>query len=177
MRTFQKTSVFPALSVEDNVLIGLHLRGSAGVLAVLAGRRRVAAEERALAAEAAGIIEFVGLAHRRRERRQRVALRRAAAGRAGRRPRGAAAAAPARRAGRRHDRLREESLVSGLIRRVREQGVTILLVEHDMRMVMGISDTVIVLNDGRVIAEGTPAAIQAHPDVIRAYLGGSAASA
>ena len=65
----------------------------------------------------------------------------------------------------------EKTVVSGLIRKIREQGVTVLLVEHDMRMVMGISDTVIALNGGRVIAEGAPAAIQAHPDVIRAYLG------
>jgi ABC-type branched-subunit amino acid transport system ATPase component len=62
-----------------------------------------------------------------------------------------------------------------LVRRVREQDVTVFLVEHDMRLVMGISDTVIVLNNGRVIAEGAPAAIQSHPDVIRAYLGSSGA--
>ena len=67
VRTFQKTSVFPALSVEDNVLTGLHLRGTAGFFAILAGRRRLGAEEQSLAAEAAQIIEFVGLAHRRRE--------------------------------------------------------------------------------------------------------------
>ena len=67
VRTFQRTSVFPALSVEDNVLTGLHMRGTAGFLAVLAGRRRIVAEERSLAAEAAAIIEFVGLAHRRRK--------------------------------------------------------------------------------------------------------------
>ncbi|MGH7345594.1 MAG: ABC transporter ATP-binding protein, partial [Candidatus Rokuibacteriota bacterium] len=71
----------------------------------------------------------------------------------------------------------EKVVVSGLIRRVREQGVTVVLVEHDMRMVMGISDTVIVLNGGRVIAEGAPAAIQANPEVIRAYLGASAGAA
>ncbi len=140
VRTFQKTSVFPALSVEDNVVTGLHLRSTAGFLAVLAGRRRLAAEERSLAAEAADIIEFVGL--------------KPGAGMTG----------------------AEKVVVSGLIRRVREQGVTVLLVEHDMRMVMGISDTVIVLNGGRVIAEGAPAAIRAHPEVIRAYLGASAGS-
>src|SRR5439155_11250180 len=65
----------------------------------------------------------------------------------------------------------EKATVSDLILRIRDRGATVLLVEHDMRMVMGISDTVIVLNHGRVIAEGPPASIQAHPDVIRAYLG------
>jgi len=175
VRTFQKTSVFPALSVEDNVLTGLHLRGTAGFLAVLAGRRRLAAEERALTAEAAGIIEFVGLAHRRHEpasalpygEQRLVELGVALAAR----PRLLLLDEPG--AGMTGS---EKLVVSGLIRRVREQGVTVLLVEHDMRMVMGISDTVIVLNGGRVIAEGAPAAIQAHPEVIRAYLGGSAAS-
>ena len=175
VRTFQKTSVFPALSVEDNVLTGLHLRGTAGFLAVLAGRRRLAAEERALTAEAADIIEFVGLAHRRHEpasalpygEQRLVELGVALAAR----PRLLLLDEPG--AGMTGS---EKLVVSGLIRRVREQGVTVLLVEHDMRMVMGISDTVIVLNGGRVIAEGAPAAIQAHPEVIRAYLGGSAAS-
>jgi len=175
VRTFQKTSVFPALSVEDNVLTGLHLRGTAGFLAVLAGRRRLAAEERALTAEAADIIEFVGLAHRRHEpasalpygEQRLVELGVALAAR----PRLLLLDEPG--AGMTGS---EKLVVSGLIRRVRDQGVTVLLVEHDMRMVMGISDTVIVLNGGRVIAEGAPAAIQAHPEVIRAYLGGSAAS-
>jgi branched-chain amino acid transport system ATP-binding protein len=68
----------------------------------------------------------------------------------------------------------KERLVE-LIRRVREQDVTVFLVEHDMRLVMGISDTVVVLNHGRVIAEGPPATIQAHPEVVRAYLGSARA--
>jgi ABC-type branched-subunit amino acid transport system ATPase component len=71
----------------------------------------------------------------------------------------------------------EKDRLIELVRRVREQGVTVLLVEHDMRLVMGVSETVIVLNHGRVIAEGPPAAIQAHPDVIRAYLGSARAQA
>jgi branched-chain amino acid transport system ATP-binding protein len=176
VRTFQKTSVFPALSVEDNVLTGLHLRGTAGFLGILAGRRRLIAEELALAAEAASIIDFVGLMHRRREiagalpygEQRLVELAVALAAR----PRLLLLDEPgAGMTG------AEKIVVSGLIRKVREQGVTILLVEHDMRMVMGISDTVIVLNGGRVIAEGAPAAIQAHPEVIRAYLGGSPGSA
>jgi branched-chain amino acid transport system ATP-binding protein len=172
VRTFQRTSVFPSLSVEDNVLTGLHLRGTAGFLAVLAGRRRLVSEERSLAADAAVIIEFVGLAHRRREaasglpygEQRLVELAVALAAR----PRVLLLDEPgAGMTG------AEKTVVSGLIRKVREQNVTILLVEHDMRMVMGISDTVIVLSGGRVIAEGAPAEIQAHPDVIRAYLGAS----
>ena len=170
VRTFQRTSVFPALSVEDNVLTGLHLRGTAGFLEVLAGRRRLAAEESGLVRDAAAILEFVGLAHRRRERasalpygeQRLVELAIALAAR----PRVLLLDEPgAGMTG------AEKTVVSGLIRKIREQGVTVLLVEHDMRMVMGISDTVIALNGGRVIAEGAPAAIQAHPDVIRAYLG------
>jgi len=176
VRTFQKTSVFPALSVEDNVLTGLHLRGTAGFVAVLAGRRRLAAEERALGSEARAIVDFVGLGRRRREpasalpygEQRLVELAVALAAK----PRVLLLDEPgAGMTG------AEKTVVSALIRRVREQGVTFLLVEHDMRMVLGISDTVIVLNGGRVIAEGAPAAIQAHPDVIRAYLGGSAGSA
>ncbi len=175
VRTFQKTSVFPALSVEDNVLTGLHLRGTAGFFAVLAGGRRLTAEERALSSQARAVIDFVGLGHRRREaasalpygEQRLVELAVALAAK----PRVLLLDEPG--AGMTGS---EKAVVSGLIRRVREQGLTVLLVEHDMRMVMGISDTVIVLNGGRVIAEGSPAAIQAHPEVIRAYLGASAGS-
>jgi branched-chain amino acid transport system ATP-binding protein len=172
VRTFQRTSVFPALSVEGNVLTGLHLRGSARFFEVLAGRRRLAAEEKRLVADAVAILEFVGLAHRRRERasalpygeQRLVELAIALAAR----PRVLLLDEPG--AGM---TSAEKTVVGGLIRKIRAQGVTVLLVEHDMRMVMGISDTVIALNGGRVIAEGPPAAIQSHPDVIRAYLGAS----
>jgi branched-chain amino acid transport system ATP-binding protein len=58
-----------------------------------------------------------------------------------------------------------------LIRAIRDRGITVLLVEHDMHMVMSISDRIVVLNNGQMIAGGTPREIQNHPDVIRAYLG------
>ena len=58
-----------------------------------------------------------------------------------------------------------------LLARIRAQGITILLVEHDMKMVMGVSDRIICLNYGRIIADGTPAEIQKNADVVRAYLG------
>jgi branched-chain amino acid transport system ATP-binding protein len=174
VRTFQKTSVFPALAVLDNVLIGLHLRGRAGFAAIVAGRRAVAAEEARLRDEAEALIAFVGLAHRRadaagslpygEQRLVELAVALAA------RPRLLLLDEP----GAGMTSAEKERLVE-LIRRVRGQGVTVLLVEHDMRLVMGISDTVIVLNNGRVIAEGPPASIQTHPEVIRAYLGSTRA--
>jgi len=170
VRTFQRTSVFPSQSVADNVMIGLHLRGSAGVLDVMLARRRLRAEESRLAREADALIEFVGLGHRRGEpagglpygEQRLVELAVALAAR----PRLLLLDEPG--AGM---TTAEKATVSDLILRIRDRGATVLLVEHDMRMVMGISDTVIVLNHGRVIAEGPPASIQAHPDVIRAYLG------
>jgi branched-chain amino acid transport system ATP-binding protein len=170
VRTFQRTSVFPALSVTDNVLIGLHLQGTAGLGSVLAGRRWVREEDARLAAEAERLIAFVGLAHRRNEtasalpygEQRLVELAVALAAR----PALLLLDEPAAGMG-----GGEMDAVSGLIRKIRESGVTVLLVEHDMRLVMGISDTVIVLNHGVVIAEGPPRVIQSHPEVIRAYLG------
>jgi branched-chain amino acid transport system ATP-binding protein len=58
-----------------------------------------------------------------------------------------------------------------MVGKIRQRGITILLVEHDMRMVMGVSDRVVVLNQGKIIAEGAPDEIQRNPEVIRAYLG------
>jgi branched-chain amino acid transport system ATP-binding protein len=170
VRTFQRTSVFPAVNVAENVMIGLHLRGQSGLGSVLIRRGRAREEDARLAAEAERLIGFVGLAHRRDEiasalpygeqrlvelavalaaRPALLLLDEPAAGMSG----------------------TEREVVSDLIRKIRDGGVSVLLVEHDMRLVMGISDTVIVLNHGVVIAEGPPSVIQSHPAVIRAYLG------
>src|SRR5437868_2231832 len=176
VRTFQRTSVFPALSVFDNVRTGLHLRGSSGLWSVLAGTARARAEEAWLAAAADEVLAFVGLAHRRDERagalpygeQRLVELAVALAAR----PRLLLLDEPA--AG--MTGAEKERLVA-LIRKIRGGDVTVLVVEHDMRLVMGLSETVIVLNHGRVIAEGAPAEMRAHPEVIRAYLGSSDAPA
>ena len=176
VRTFQKTSVFPGLTVLDNVRTGLHLRARASLWSVLAGARSVRREEARIADTAREVIDFVGLGDRRNEvagelpygEQRLVELAVALAAQ----PRVLLLDEPA--AG--MTGAEKERLVA-MIRRIRQQDVTVLVVEHDMKLVMGISETVIVLNHGRVIAAGAPVAIQANPDVIRAYLGSSSAPA
>jgi branched-chain amino acid transport system ATP-binding protein len=170
VRTFQKTSVFPALSVLDNVLTALHLRGRVGLAAALLAPARARDEDRRLADEARALIEFVGLGSRREvaagglsygdQRRVELAVGLAARPRLLLLDEPASGMTPA-----------EKEEIGRLIRKIRDGGVTVFLVEHDMRMVMGISDRVLVLNHGQLIADGAPEAIRRDPDVIRAYLG------
>lgn len=176
VRTFQRTGVFPNNTVFENVLIGLHRRGRSTLWETILALPRETASELELACEAEEILHLVGLAPRATEsagslhygeqRLVGVAL--------------ALAAKPSM--------LLLDEPVSGMnrsetarfmkiIETIRAQGVTILLVEHDMRMVMGVSDRVVVLNHGQVIAEGTPAVVQRNPEVVRAYLGREVARA
>lgn len=170
-RTFQNLALFRSMSVLENVIVGAHATGASGFVDDALRLAAVRREERTLRDTARHMLAFVGLeaaAHRPVASlpfgsRKRVELARALAGS----PKLLLLDEPA--GGLNHAEVAE---LGGLIAAIRDRlDITILLVEHHMGFVMGVSEQVVALDFGRVIAKGTPAEVQADAAVIRAYLG------
>jgi ABC-type branched-subunit amino acid transport system ATPase component/ABC-type branched-subunit amino acid transport system permease subunit len=170
-RTFQHVKLVPDMTVLENVAIGAHLRGSAGALASMFRLDRT--DEAKLLAEAARQIERVGLANQIDQPAGSLSLGQQRIVEIARAlcvdPMLLLLDEPA--AGLRH---LEKQQLAGLLRQLRDAGMSVLLVEHDMGFVMDLADRVVVLDFGTKIAEGTPQAIKTNPQVIKAYLGAAA---
>jgi branched-chain amino acid transport system ATP-binding protein len=170
-RTFQNLALFGTMSVLDNVMVGHHCRTRGGFFANALRLPRAAREDRAIAEKARALIGALGLDAVAASRvadlpfgtQKRVELARALASE----PKLLLLDEPA--SGLNHE---EVSQLGVLIRDLRERfRLTVLLVEHHMSLVMSISERVVALNFGRLVAQGTPAEVREHPELVRAYLG------
>jgi branched-chain amino acid transport system ATP-binding protein len=170
-RTFQTTKLFSRMTVLENVMVGRHTRTKAGFLAGVLNLPWTWKEEREIRERSSGLLDSLGLADAAGElasnlpfgKQRLLEIARALATE----PSLLLLDEPA--AGLNIYETRE---MADLVLKIRRWGITVLLVEHDMSLVMDISDEIVVLNYGRKVAEGQPAQIQKDPEVIRIYLGG-----
>jgi len=169
-RTFQNIRLFNLMTAEENVMVAMHSHLNSGLLSTVFGMPWQRKEEREARDFARELLDFVGIGgtaddYARNlsygdQRRLEIARAMATGPKLLCLDEPAAGFNPA-----------EKARLMDLIRKVRDEGFTVLLIEHDMRLVMGVTDRIVVLEFGRKIAEGTPAEIRDNPAVIAAYLG------
>ncbi len=172
IRTFQQTKVFPEVTVNESVRMGAHKMAEKGLVAILSNSLQYRRKEKEVLEQTEQILAFTGLTEKAlvlaknlsygEQRLLEIAVALAA------KPRLLLFDEPVSGMNPEESRSTME-----LIRALRNQGITILLVEHDMNVVMDISDQIVVLNYGRKIAEGSPKEVSGNREVIEAYLGGS----